>query len=793
MLTKNLTGYPFAARATSRKPPQREMTCIVRAAFAIAADGSLSPLDQLEQGALSAETFADGDDDATGACAAPGDFADFKLAAEVLFKGSCHAPGGRPVTECPVQISVGDWSKSLRVVGPRQWGGLGGDAPSSPAPFTTMPITWGNAFGGAGFDPNPAGKGMVGPDVPNVEYPGAAIRSRNDRHPPASFAAISPYWPARASLVGKEYGAAWRKKRMPFYAEDFDFRHFFSAPADQRFDGYLRGDEAITFQNLHASAQLLSAKLPGIRVRVFVKGKDARFREVPMALDTLFADLDAGKIYLTWRGLDAVAEDDLSDVATVLVASEKLGEAASTDSYRAQLEAYERDPVGLEGQLPSESMFKGTPTAEDVDPVSRLLAEKGVPEAERVPVRKAMVDVQAAKADVDLSGVLAAANEERPPPFVPIKPGTMPPQGMKAKMRELLQLVAKAREDIDKQRAEIEKTGQKVEIDTSTLDKAERVPHDPRLSQIDPSYSYPGPLSTDEPGPGANLSERDLRGRDLRGADLRGANLEAADLSKADLRGAQLGGANLRYAVLWKANAEGADFTGADLTLVNAAELIGSRAVFRKAKLETASFEAALLEEAVFDEAIGGYVIFVKAMLSKASFARAMVSSSDFDGATLRAAVFHDATAEKALFARADLGSADLARARLNGSSFAEARCDGASFTDALLSRALFGKASLRDARLTRALLQSAILENAEAPGASFVAARARGARFSRAVLDTCDFARADLMGADFRKAQLFRTSFKNASLYDAKLLDAAGKDVDFAGADLTRALTSET
>ena len=51
---------------------------------------------------------------------------------------------------------------------------------------------------------------------------------------------------------------------------------------------------------------MLSVHLPGVRVRVFVKGKDARFREVPMSLDTLFADLDQGKLYLTWRGLDAV-------------------------------------------------------------------------------------------------------------------------------------------------------------------------------------------------------------------------------------------------------------------------------------------------------------------------------------------------------------------------------------------------------------------------------------------------------------------------------------------------------
>ena len=43
-----------------------------------------------------------------------------------------------------------------------------------------------------------------------------------------------------------------------------------------------------------------------------------------MNLDTLCAEPDEGRLLLTWRGLDRVQEDDLRDVKTVLVASEKL-------------------------------------------------------------------------------------------------------------------------------------------------------------------------------------------------------------------------------------------------------------------------------------------------------------------------------------------------------------------------------------------------------------------------------------------------------------------------------------
>lgn len=810
MLTKNLTPYLFGARLTSRKPPQREMTCVVRAAFAIdPAGGPLRPLEHPEQGALSADELAPEDDEQVGACLRPSDFADYKLSAEVMLKGSCHPGGGRAASECVARFAVGGWSKALRVVGPRVWGGVTGGSLGEPAPFTSMPLTWQNAFGGPGYAKNPVGKGVAGPEGPNVELEGSPVRSRSGSYEPATFGPINPNWPARAELVGSEYGAAWRKKRAPFYAEDFDWRYFYSAPADQRLPGYLQGNERVTLEHLHPSARELSFSLPALRVRVFVKGTDKRLREVGMSLDTLFVDTDEGKVYLTWRGLDAVAEDDLSDVATVLIAAEPLGAAEPSETYRAALEAFEKDPVGLEGKLPSEDLFKGTPTAADTDPVSRMLAEKGVPEDVRAELRPKLVEALAeAKKqgkEIDVEAILAAANDEQPAPFVPRKPGQMPPQRLRVTMRKLLETLADARKELAKQQAEIDKLPagaalpselatlrDQAALDARQLDDAEQIPRDPRLKELDPSYSYPEPLSTDEPGPGANLLDRDLRGRDLRGADLRGANLEAADLSKADLSGAQLQGANLRYAILWKATLEGADLTGADLTLVNAIGADLRRAVLKGARLETCSFEGAQLDEAVLEDAQGQYVVFTRASAARASFARAALSRSELDEANLRGANLSGAQVDRALFKKADLSGADLSRAKLAGSSFAEATCDGASFQEAQLAGALLAKASLRDARLAGAVLMDAHLDQVVAPGASFHRARARGSRFYRAVLDGADFGEADLMGADLSKASLLRASFRKASLYEAKLLDAAGTNIDFDGANLKRAVLSE-
>ena len=69
------------------------------------------------------------------------------------------------------------------------------------------------------------------------------------------------------------------------------------------------------------------------------------------------------------------------------------------------------------------------------------------------------------------------------------------------------------------------------------------IPHDPRLFQIDPHYHPPEPLSTEAPGPRANLREARLTRASLQRADLQGADLRDADLSGCDLGGADLTGA----------------------------------------------------------------------------------------------------------------------------------------------------------------------------------------------------------------------------------------------------------
>ena len=356
MRVKNTTPYLFGTTVTSRRPPQPEMTAIVRGTFALAPGGVATPLTMPlpKPASLTGDVFLDDDDGLRGACLYPSDFADFKPTADVLLRGTCHTPGGEPLPECPVRFSVGAFSKTLLVVGPRVWRvGAFSDHPSDPVPFTRMPLGYDHAFGGPDDDHNPVGKGHGTGELPNVETPGHGVRTRRDRPHPAGFGPLSPSWPERRARVGKDYGASYAKHRAPFYAEDFDWTYFNAAPADQRLPGYLDGDEALVLHNLHPEHVSYACRLPGVRPRVFVDDRAGRAREIALHLDTLFVDMDQEIVLLTWRGLTPVDDLDLRDVTTVLVAEEKLGEARPEALYREQMAAFARDPLGLSDLSPT--------------------------------------------------------------------------------------------------------------------------------------------------------------------------------------------------------------------------------------------------------------------------------------------------------------------------------------------------------------------------------------------------------------------------------------------------------
>lgn len=802
MKTKNLTPFLFGAKLTARRPPELEMTTVVRGTFRLAPDEPVTPLDEtplLSQGSMSAETYRADDFDRSGECLYGGDFADFKLNAEIMLRGTCYAPGGNPVPSCAVKLGVGAWSKILRVSGRRVWSdGFAGAAMSQPIPFTTMPIDYAGAFGGPGYAANPVGKGFGTSEVPSVELARELVRSRSDRPAPAGFGPLNPAWPPRNGKLGKEYGRAYREKRAPFYAEDFDWTFFQSAPADQQLAGYLRGDEEIVLQNLHPTTPVLSARLPGIRIRVFVNDVNGLFREVRMNLDTLFVDPDAQTLYLTWRGLDRVTEDDLTDVKTTLIASEKLGDAPlAVGHYHAMLTAFEADPLEIRSRASAESLeafaklkTRGSTLDAASEPApdavtgrlrGRLdvldLETRGRLEREVAGGFAAIRSASGAGSDVmgTFDKSVAALPVDAPPTAMPRKPGVVPPLPIGGKLREAREAVVEARKKAAAQGG-----------DVSELERLEALFSDPRLAALDPA-SREGAEPPIEPGPGRDLSGRDFTGIDLRGRDLRGASFDGAILTRADLRGACLAGANLKHAVLLEAELEGADLSGADLTLANLTEARAPGVDLSRATLTRVYARKANLAGANLAGATGELAFFTGVDLTGANARGARFFKTLFRDADLARADFTDARLTRCYFLGSRAASLCLASAELNHTSFAGSDLSRARIDGARGPGTIWLETILEGADLGFTVLPAAHFTGARADGARFFGANLKGARFYRASLVNADFTRSNLFSADLSRAMVTGARFTDASLYDAKFLKTAGAGCDFSGANLKR------
>ena len=591
MRPRNLTPFLFGATVTSRQPPQPEMTMIVRGTFTLRAGEAVTPLEGpagglLEQGPLTAEVFIEGDDERTGACLYPGDFADYKPRAEVFLVGRCHPPAGKPVAVCDVRFAVGSWSKSLRVSGKREWRPLG---PSLPQPFEAMPLDWSHAFGGPGCDRNPCGVGFDGKELPNVEAPAAPIKSPSDRPEPAGFGPINPAWPQRAGTMGKKYDAASYAKRAPFYAEDFDWTHFLAAPRDQWLEEYLRGDEEIVLQHIHPGVPRFSTRLPGLRIRAFSIDRAKRVCEARMNLDTLFVDAEKGTLVLTWRGHVPCTEIDRSDMEAVLVASEKLAdEPLPLGHYQPLLEAFHADPVGVlmdelmpgarEARAALEKAAASFPHGEAQSPAATALAvlgnaditTLGVPEAERPQaleraasaaqrIEQAVASEKDARAQAQAAlpeGVELPAGEA--PAKTPNELAEEAPDVRAQVTRAIQDGLREARAQEEKARLAGEQLPPAFAEQLADLEKLQTRIDDPEIQK---KLAMASPPRATEIGPDRDLSSRNMTGRDFAGLDLSGANLEGAILSGACLVGTRLAGANLRSATLL-----GADLSGADLS-----------------------------------------------------------------------------------------------------------------------------------------------------------------------------------------------------------------------------------
>ncbi len=277
-----------------------------------------------------------------------------KPQAEALVAGACCAPRGKSFSAAQVAVQAGSFRKKLFVFGDRYWESrVGVFNISKPVPFSSMPLTWENAFGGAKFPDNPKGKGLdmitrangskVLP-LPNVELPGSEIGLVSDRPSPAGFGPLELNSPQRKRYQGT-YDVKWQHARMPGLPDDFNPLFFNSAPLDQQLrERFFQGGEDIFVENMHPDMPVIRSRIPEFRVRCFVtrcrstkKEQKLSFEQVEMRLETLWLFPTVLRGICIYRGVSEVRDEEAGDVEDVLIAHEPLADPPKSMTHYSKL------------------------------------------------------------------------------------------------------------------------------------------------------------------------------------------------------------------------------------------------------------------------------------------------------------------------------------------------------------------------------------------------------------------------------------------------------------------------
>lgn len=839
-LCNKLIPFYTGPKLTSRMPPQLEVTLFVRGTWRIPLDGPLELVDDpIEQGFMTGDVFAEDDVERTGALLYASDFADFKLNAEVLLKGTCHAPRGQALERATVSFSVGSWSKSLNVSGPHVYekGLLLGGKVSAPQPFTSMPLTWENAYGGEDYAQNPVGRGFRSEELPTVEYADQVANKSGLRSiAPATYLAINPNWESRVRKRGKKYGRDYQENRAPFFSEDFDWTYFQSAADDQQIDGYLRGDEKLVFTNMHPEAARIETQLPGQRVRYFLKYTDQRFVEVEMNLDTLYVDMDKRTLNLTWRGLAPIEHREFEDIACGQVAVENMADPPlSLEHYRELLEKFEADPVGLNDKFPDGFLEMGARVEAEE---AAELAGSPVPMDERVDpfgIRAAFP-----------AGMLASyeAGEDIPPNIKSqfpdgflelnesLKVGEVPtPPGLEGREElalleegELLALTLAPPEERLKMFEQLaQEKGQAATGNTArnAMGFAEtKAPEQTLFGLMGTSLSVPPPvprmppipddMSFEDPRPMLEALSEELEHDKQHYID-KGIDHPLMALFEKGQRiiaNASAMAAGMLDNPTPMSSSVDLDEVKAKLTQVedkfgdnlkpdpdDPPEIAKTKA-HAVARLEK-SHESLERLAAAFPgkppEVHDDERDFFEQDLRDHDFSGQDLSGKSFTKANLGGAKFAGATLAGAIFRETNLSKADLSGANLSNARFREAALLQADLRRAQLDGAVFARCGLGAADFREASLAGADLSESACAGTLFAKANLSGVCASKVTFRKADLTDANLHGAklveaDFSWAQGVRAKFTEADLTKAVLTRAEFMEADFTGACMIEA-----
>ncbi|MDC0742511.1 DUF2169 family type VI secretion system accessory protein [Polyangium mundeleinium] len=746
-----------------------------------------------------------------------------KTRGEVVVTGKAHAPAGAKVPARAVKLRVlrGERAlvdKELYVIGDRRWE-LGG--PTAPEPFSEMPVTWDRAFGGAGFEWNPIGKGFAPTEangkqvhlLPNLEDPKRLVTKKGDRPQPVGLGPVDQTWPQRMRKAGT-YDAEWLETRFPGVAADIDWTFYNVAPEDQQIEKYFTGSEVFEVHGMHPERPTSSVRLPELRARLFIvqRTKDGEeLREAASRIDTVWLFPNKERGVAIFRGVLEIAEDDAADVLHVIAAFERPGEVRPTSHYLSVLEKRKDKKRGAMHALVDADLMpvppegEEAPSDEDWNDMVAVARTEGLMQ-KRLEAR-ADKQIAAARAEIVAAGLdpsaldAEVAKKREPPPkdvneLVAVfdRAEKEAEEARKQAETSLAELEAEARQALGtlgvdyeaavrkskekgggppKFSAEKELDGLRAMVELgknagTPLKDAEAKLASPefvaalheterRLFEAYRRYTHLFPPASGQDEEG----NRALRAA-LEEARAKGESLAGRDFTGADLSGIDLSGMNLHRALLEKVNLAGANLSGADLTDATLARATLDGANLSGAKLRGANLGQARLRETRLDGGI--------------DFTGAVFYQADLGGAKLRGASLVSAQLLETKLDGVDFGGAKIDKALFLKSSLA-----GASFTNASLVEAIFLEVGLDGAKFAAATLTDATFVKAKGQGVSFAGASLQGARI---VLE-CAFPQADFRGARFRRTCMRGVAFPGADFTGAEMPEVDLSECDLSGAKM--------
>lgn len=756
-----------------------------------------------------------------------------KLTSEFLVHGYAYPDKARP-NAVAVRARLGGVEKTLLAFGDRYWDG---NAPSTPANFERMPLSWSNAYGGPDFPANTAGKGREAIEgvrwLPNLELPDARIRTADQAVVPAGFAALDVMHPQRAAFRGT-HDQAWVEEHSMGFPPDLSWKFFNLAPRDQWFDAPLRGDEPYALEHLHPTRPLIEGQLPGLKVRMYAQrtithgGETGhKLREVAMRLSTVWFFPHAERMVLIFHGLAECAEDDASDITALIGAVETLNgtHRRSDEHYLAVMEKRSGFGPSQALQMLNDSDLV-TPDIDTADPDTAARQNALKPDGVHADAQymRAAVDVALARdqvrargQDPDALGVVIKPREKQPTP---------------AELPAYIEKLAKQIEDerwatLDSCLTQIETAlafSKEHKIDLAAV--AHRGPPimkaPVQLAQIEREMARVGkPFDRATIGPKLEIADlaakrayqqaahMQMPAPRLQGEAAKAARAELQFLldrgirviPAIDLTGADLSNMDLRHIDFSGAWMESVDFSGSNLSYSIFNDAVLAHALMRgtiaiRCKFFGANLGSALLEDTVFDQSDLGKAIlsrarFLRTELREANLTHAQLletrwERADLSGAKLASVFFNKLKLKGCSFAGAQLPTAQFLECELAGADFRGAMLESTCFMTCKGEAVQFGGAQMPGTVFAaNSVFARSDFTDAQMKGANLGQCNFDGARFVRANLESANLMQSSLVGSDLRLAVATGAFLRKANLSQARLAGVNFKDAILYGADL--------